>query len=178
MGLRRTRSTAPRSVAATAAGTVSGTLPYMSPEALRGEAPDARSDVWALGAPLQEMATGRRPFGGDTGADVTSEILRDRPAPLPDGAPEWAVTGQETEARALLAQLEEVTREQYICAYDIAVAHEALSDSTEAMAWLYKAGGDRADCIPYLNVDPRLDSLRPDSRFQALVEEVDFGATR
>ncbi len=64
------------------AGQVVGTVPYMAPEQLRGEATDARTDLFALGIILYELATGRRPFGGATSADVSSAILRDPPAPL------------------------------------------------------------------------------------------------
>ncbi len=64
-------------------GVVAGTLPYMAPEALRGEGADPRSDVWSLGVLLYEMASGHRPFRGATGVDTTSSILRDPPPPLP-----------------------------------------------------------------------------------------------
>ena len=64
-------------------GVVAGTLPYMAPEALRGEGADPRSDVWSLGVLLYEMASGHRPFAGATGVDITSSILRDPPSPLP-----------------------------------------------------------------------------------------------
>jgi eukaryotic-like serine/threonine-protein kinase len=63
-------------------GQVLGTVPYMAPEQLRGEAVDARSDLFALGIILYELATGRRPFAGATWADITSSILRDTPEPL------------------------------------------------------------------------------------------------
>ena len=59
-----------------------GTLPYMSPEQVRGEPAGAPSDVFSLGVVLTELATGRRPFGGATAADLASSILRDEPAPL------------------------------------------------------------------------------------------------
>jgi TolB-like protein/predicted Ser/Thr protein kinase len=73
----------------TQAGALVGTLPYMAPEQLRGEPADARSDVWALGVMLYEMAAGARPFKGQTGFEVSSAILKERPAPLP-GEP-WSV---------------------------------------------------------------------------------------
>ncbi len=61
---------------------ISGTLQYMAPEALRGEPADARSDVWALGVVLYEMAAGRLPFGGKTAYELTSAILREPPPPM------------------------------------------------------------------------------------------------
>jgi len=64
------------------AGQVMGTAPYMAPEQVRGEATDARTDLFALGIVMYELATGRRPFSGATSADVTSAILRDAPTPL------------------------------------------------------------------------------------------------
>jgi serine/threonine protein kinase/cytochrome c-type biogenesis protein CcmH/NrfG len=65
-----------------AAGQVVGTVPYMAPEQIRGEAVDARSDLFSLGILLYELATGRRPFAGSTTADVSSAILRDPPPPV------------------------------------------------------------------------------------------------
>ena len=63
-------------------GQVIGTVPYMAPEQIRGETVDARSDLFALGIILYELATGGRPFLGATSADVSSSILRDTPQPM------------------------------------------------------------------------------------------------
>jgi TolB-like protein/Tfp pilus assembly protein PilF len=64
-----------------AIGLVVGTVPYMAPEQLRGEPADARTDLFALGVVLYELATGKRPFGGATSVEVSSAILRDVPPP-------------------------------------------------------------------------------------------------
>ena len=66
----------------TDAGTVIGTLQYISPEQLAGAPADARSDIFALGVLLHEMATGQKAFAGRTPATVMSAILRDAPPPI------------------------------------------------------------------------------------------------
>jgi len=66
----------------TGRGMIIGTVPYMSPEQLRSEAVDNRTDIFSLGIMLYEMATGHRPFRGEKSADVMSAILRDTPRPL------------------------------------------------------------------------------------------------
>jgi serine/threonine protein kinase/Tfp pilus assembly protein PilF len=68
-------------------GVIAGTLPYLAPETLQGDPADARSDIWALGVVLYEMAAGKRPFEGRTGFELTSSILRDPPAPVPPRTP-------------------------------------------------------------------------------------------
>jgi len=68
----------------TRAGAVMGTVPYMSPEQVAGRTVDHRSDIFSLGVMLYEMASGRRPFQGESSAEVASAILRDSPPPLAD----------------------------------------------------------------------------------------------
>ena len=63
----------------TEAGSILGTVPYMSPEQLQGRPLEPSSDVFSLGVVLYEMATGERPFRGESQADVISSILRDTP---------------------------------------------------------------------------------------------------
>jgi serine/threonine protein kinase len=75
------------------ASTLSGTLAYMSPEVLRGEGSDYRSDLWALGVVLYEAASGRRPFEGRTGFELSSAVMRELPKPLGPPVPPglWAI---------------------------------------------------------------------------------------
>ena len=69
-------------IAATDAGTVLGTVGYMAPEQVRGETADPRSDLFALGAVLYELASGRRAFAGPTAAETMTAILREDPPEL------------------------------------------------------------------------------------------------
>ncbi len=64
---------------ATEAGAMLGTVGYMSPEQVRGRQTDLRSDIFAFGAILYEMVTGRRAFGGGPAVEVLSAIIRDQP---------------------------------------------------------------------------------------------------
>jgi eukaryotic-like serine/threonine-protein kinase len=66
----------------TAEGTVVGTFQYMSPEQVEGKEADARSDIFALGAVLYEMVTGRRAFQGKTTASTIAAILAADPPPI------------------------------------------------------------------------------------------------
>jgi eukaryotic-like serine/threonine-protein kinase len=69
-------------VALTEEGTILGTFPYMAPEQLEGRTADGRTDIFAFGATLYEMATGRRAFSGLNQASLVSAILRDEPTPI------------------------------------------------------------------------------------------------
>ena len=71
----------------TAEGRIVGTVTYMSPEQAEGKPVDSRSDVFSLGIILYEMATGRRPFEGDTQMSILSAIMRETPKPVTEVRP-------------------------------------------------------------------------------------------
>jgi eukaryotic-like serine/threonine-protein kinase len=88
MGGRSCRSEEQRSkVPKTQEGTVLGTAGYMSPEQVRGQAADQRSDVFSFGALFYEMLTGRRAFQEDTAIETMGAILRKAPPKLPARIP-------------------------------------------------------------------------------------------
>jgi serine/threonine protein kinase len=71
----------------TAEGTIVGTFRYMAPEQLEGKEADARTDLWALGCVLYEMATGAAAFVGESQASLISAIMRDSPRPMAELSP-------------------------------------------------------------------------------------------
>jgi serine/threonine-protein kinase len=79
----RTATAAPK-IDLTREGAIVGTAPYMSPEQLQGLTIDQRTDIFALGIVLYEMATGRRPFQGKTAVELAAGIMRDTPPSLGD----------------------------------------------------------------------------------------------
>ena len=125
----------------TDAGMVMGTAGYMSPEQVRGEPIDARSDLFAFGAVLYEMLTGERAFRRDTTAETMTAILRDDP---PD------VSAARTNLAPALDRivrhcLEKRPTERFQTARDVAFALDALSGSgaTPASGVPARAAGTR-----------------------------------
>ncbi len=111
-------------------GITVGTMPYMSPEQVRGEPADARSDLFSFGIVLYEMATGRRPFHGASRADIASAVLRDTPEPLarvrPELGPEFV--------RIVERCLEKDPRARFQSAAELGVALRGLTSSDAAAA--------------------------------------------
>src|SRR5436190_21209670 len=81
-GLSVTLATPEASHPLTAAGTIVGTFQYMAPEQVEGKEADARSDIFALGAVLYEMASGKRAFSGKSHASIVAAILASEPQPI------------------------------------------------------------------------------------------------
>jgi Tol biopolymer transport system component len=111
--------------AATDAGTVLGTVGYMAPEQVRGETADARTDLFALGAVLHELATGKRAFERTTPAETMAAILRDDPPEFTTTPPALA-SGL---ARIVRHALEKDPGHRFQSAQDFAFALQAINDS-------------------------------------------------
>ena len=111
----------------TAPGTVMGTAGYMSPEQVRGEPADARSDIFSLGCVLYELLSGRRAFRANTPAETMASILRDHPPDLADSVPPLL-------ASAVRRCLEKSPEERFQSARDLAFALREILGSATASA--------------------------------------------
>jgi tetratricopeptide (TPR) repeat protein len=89
-------------------------------------------------------------------------------------AHQYAVMGKIEEARTLLAELMELSKQKYFSPYNAALIHSALGEKDQAFQFLEKAYENRAEWMIYLSVDPRLDGLRSDPRFDDLLRRTGF----
>jgi eukaryotic-like serine/threonine-protein kinase len=117
---------------ATRTGSVLGTPGYMSPEQVRGESVDARTDIFSLGAVIYEMVSGKRAFPGATVVESGSAILRDEPEPLPAGVPPIL-------AQVILHCLEKEPSRRLQSASDLAFELEMLRSPTGSTGPLLRA---------------------------------------
>ncbi len=111
---------------ATLPGMVMGTVGYMSPEQVRGEVSDARSDIFSFGAVLYEMLTGKHAFKRDTTAETMTAILREEPPELSETG--WH--GPPALQRVLSRCLEKNVERRFHSASDLAFAIESLSGTS------------------------------------------------
>lgn len=117
-------------VASTGPGATFGTVAYMSPEQVRGEALDARSDLWSLGVVLYEMLTGVRPFGGGDAGAVLYAILHADPEPVREARPGIP----EALARVVQRLLRKEREARYPAAPELLAALEHLAPTTREAA--------------------------------------------
>jgi serine/threonine protein kinase len=109
----------------TAEGTIVGTFQYMAPEQLEGKETDARTDLWALGCVLYEMATGERAFEGTSQASLIAAILKEQPRPILEVQPMVPAV-----LRAIVERcLEKQPEERFQSARDLGFALETLGGS-------------------------------------------------
>ncbi len=122
------RSATPTATIDTDPGLVMGTAGYMAPEQVRGQPTDHRADIFALGAILYEMLSGRRAFHGETSAETMTAILREEPPELSrDGRPLPPALD-----RIVRHCLEKSPQERFQSASDVAFALEALSGISDS----------------------------------------------
>lgn len=111
---------------ATMPGMVMGTMGYMSPEQVKGETTDARSDIFSFGAVLYEMLTGKRAFKRETGAETMTAILREDPPELTESG--WQ--GPPALEKILNRCLEKSPERRFQSASDLGFAIESLSGTS------------------------------------------------
>jgi eukaryotic-like serine/threonine-protein kinase len=114
-------------------GSIVGTIQYMSPEQIEGREADARSDIFAFGSILYEMATGKRPFEGKSQIKIASAILEDQPAPVRTLQPHIPAALE----RVIQTCLSKDAGERFQCAHDLKLQLSWLEqdvDSAESEA--------------------------------------------
>ena len=105
-------------------GTIIGTVPYMSPEQVRGESLDARSDIFSFGAVLYETVTGHQPFAAESAAATISAILTRQPAPLA----RYSAEAPDELRRIVSKALRKDKEERYHLAKDLLIDLRALRE--------------------------------------------------
>jgi len=102
-----------------------------------------------------------------------ARALNDDPSVLGVLARAYGLSGNKMEAEKILDQLKKLSQERYVSAYSFALTYLGLGDKEEALRWLEQSYQDRAGSdIGYIRVDPLLDPLRGDPRFEALAEKI------
>ena len=86
----------------------------------------------------------------------------------------FAVLGERSEAEALLRELKELSERRYVPTYLIAKVFAGLGEKGEALTWLEKAYQDRSVFVAWLKVEPEMDALRSEPRFQVLLRRLAF----
>jgi eukaryotic-like serine/threonine-protein kinase len=132
-------SQAPTQKRLTDPGTVMGTVGYMSPEQVRGQEADHRSDIFSFGVILYEMLSGRRPFSGESAVEVMNAILKEDP-------PELTATNSRVPQgleRLTRRCLEKQPERRFHSAHDLGYALEALSTPSGARLEAAGAGPSR-----------------------------------
>jgi Tol biopolymer transport system component/tRNA A-37 threonylcarbamoyl transferase component Bud32 len=109
----------------TSAGSIVGTIQYMSPEQIEGKEADARSDIFAFGATLYEMATGARAFPGKSQISVASAILEKDPEPISKAQP----LAPPAFDRVIAQCLQKNPEDRFQCAHDVGLELKWISQT-------------------------------------------------
>ncbi len=145
----------PTRSALTVAGAVLGTVGYMAPEQVRGEAVDARSDVFAFGAILYEMLAGHRAFEGDTPVEVLGAILKEEPPEL-----EQPRTSAPPALDAIVRRcLEKRPERRFQSAHDLAFHLRSLAVTSAPVASTRPAGAGAGTIAGEVGAAPALEGV-------------------
>jgi serine/threonine protein kinase len=126
-------------------GTILGTFQYMAPEQLEGQEVDARTDIFALGAVLYEMATGTRAFEGKTRTSLIAAIVRDQPRPISELMPLTPRTFEHVVTKCLAKDPEE--------------RWQSARDVAQELRWIAEGGSQPAVEAPLISRRPARDRL-------------------
>jgi eukaryotic-like serine/threonine-protein kinase len=119
------------------------------------------------------LAQTGRPSEALAEARKASEV-DDSPLNMATAGGAIAMAGDLAGARQLLARLEEISRTRYVCPYEVGVIHIYLGEKDEAFPLLEKGYEVKSACMPFLRIDPRLDSIRSDPRYADLLKRMAF----
>src|SRR5205814_2662456 len=116
-------------------GTIVGTFQYMAPEQLEGTEADARTDIFALGAVLYEMATGKRAFEGKTRTSLIAAIVQSQPQPMNTIQPVTPPALEHLVAKCLEKDRDERWQSAHDVAEDLKWIGESNAPPTAGNAW-------------------------------------------
>src|SRR2546425_2930415 len=100
------------------------------------------------------------------------DLLKDSEGIAADMGHVYAVSGKKDQALKVIDELKELSKRRYVSSYRLAIIYIGLKEKDQAFEWLENAYRESSDLLVYLKVEPRLDSLRSDSRFTDLVRRV------
>ena len=100
--------------------------------------------------------------------------LKDWPVIIAAAGHAYGRWGHKSDATAALRRMNELTNEEYVTPYGIALIFAGLNDKEHAIQWLQNAYEDRSHWLVWLNLDPRFDNVRSDPRFQELLQRMKF----
>ncbi len=174
LGSERADAHTTHAVVRTDAGTVVGTVDYMSPEQARGQAVDARTDVWSLGVLMYELVAGRRPFAGQSSSEVLAGILEHDPAPLARFDPDAPSELQRIVGKALRKDREQ----RYQVMKDLLLDLQALRDDVAGQTRSGRVEDSRAASLATPTPPPAPASTGVTPRPQSSAEYVVTGIAR
>jgi serine/threonine protein kinase/TolB-like protein/Tfp pilus assembly protein PilF len=123
---------------------------------------------------LGEAYSQKSMYGEATAEFKKARLLDNTPRAIAFLGYSYAMLARRDQASKALDELREVSRLQYVSPYFVAVIYIALGEKDRAFEWLQKAYEERSESLVYLKVEPMLDPLRSDRRFQNLLRRMNF----